>query len=691
MTENLLRHETSPYLLQHADNPVHWQPWNPETLALAQREGKPILLSVGYAACHWCHVMAHESFEDPAIAAVMNDLYVNVKVDREERPDIDMIYQQALSLLGEQGGWPLTMFLTPDGAPFWGGTYFPSTARYGRPGFPDVLRQIESVYRQQNERVAENVGKIAEALAQMSSPEPGAEISIDLTEDICRRLVRQIDPFHGGIGGAPKFPQPSLFLLLWRAWQRTGLQPYREAVSHSLAQMCQGGIYDHLGGGFARYATDEAWLIPHFEKMLYDNGLLLELMAIVAREDADPLLRTRITETVDWALREMVAENGAFAASYDADSEGEEGKFYVWDKAEIDTLLADFTAEDRALFHQSYGVGEYGNWEGKTILNRSHALALADDETERKLLEMRAVLLAQRNTRIWPGWDDKVLADWNGLMITGLVEAAITLDRPDWITAARTAFDAICRDLGVRDGALDRLRHAWRKDRAAHPASAEDLADMAKAGIKLFEATGEVAPLVQARRWVETLDARYWDAKGGGYFTSADDTTDVIQRTKSAMDNAVPSANGVMAEVLARLFLITGETAYRERAEALIRTFAGEIAKTQAPLACLLNGNELLRSGRQVVVVGGAASSNAESAAGELHRIALASPGPDRVVQRVSTAQTLASGHPAAGKEPVDGKATAYVCDGPVCSLPITDGAALAERLMQPVVQTHSG
>src|SRR5690606_27224488 len=343
MSENLLRHETSPYLLQHKDNPVHWRAWGEEAFEEARRSNRPVLLSIGYAACHWCHVMAHESFENPEIAALMNDSFVCIKVDREERPDVDSIYQHALALLGQQGGWPLTMFLTPDGEPYWGGTYFPPESRWGRPGFPDVLRGMASAWRSEPEKVGKNVEAIREALAKLSRPERGGGISIETTDLIAKRLTREIDPFDGGLGGAPKFPQYGVFGLMWRAWKRTGLEPHRRAVMTTLVHICQGGIYDHVGGGFARYSVDERWLVPHFEKMLYDNALLVELLTLVWQDTRTPLFEQRVRETVGWVLREMIApgegDDAAFAASLDADSEGEEGRFYVWTEAEIDALL----------------------------------------------------------------------------------------------------------------------------------------------------------------------------------------------------------------------------------------------------------------------------------------------------------------------------------------------------------------
>jgi uncharacterized protein YyaL (SSP411 family) len=387
--QNRLSEETSPYLLQHKDNPVHWQPWSEDTLALADRLQKPILLSVGYAACHWCHVMAHECFEDPEIADLMNRLFVSIKVDREERPDIDGIYQSALALLGEHGGWPLTMFLTPAGEPFWGGTYFPPAPRFGRPGFPQVLQGVADIYAGEPEKVEKNVSALTSGLQQLSQTEAGQSISLETITEIARRLVRQFDPFEGGLGSAPKFPQPANLKLLWRAWLRSGAEPFRQAVELTLTKMSQGGIYDHLGGGYSRYSVDNQWLVPHFEKMLYDNAQLVQCLTWVWQSTNSDIYAQRVHETIDWVLREMIAAAdhtgrpaGAFAASLDADSEGEEGLFYLWREEEIDQLLGP----EAALFKQIYDVSPGGNFEGRTILNRSRDMALTDPATRARAL-----------------------------------------------------------------------------------------------------------------------------------------------------------------------------------------------------------------------------------------------------------------------------------------------------------------
>ncbi|MBV9521553.1 MAG: thioredoxin domain-containing protein, partial [Alphaproteobacteria bacterium] len=539
---NRLAEETSPYLHQHKDNPVHWQSWSAELLDAAAAADKPILLSIGYAACHWCHVMAHESFEDPATAAVMNENFINVKVDREERPDLDAIYQHALALLGEQGGWPLTIFLTPAGEPFWGGTYFPPEPRWGRPAFRQVLQALADAYRTDRAKVAGNAAALREALARLGRAQSGPGIPIAAADQVAERLLREVDPANGGIGGAPKFPQPAIFGLLWRAWKRTGNTAFRDAVTRTLDAMCAGGIYDHLGGGFARYATDARWLVPHFEKMLYDNAELIGLLCLVWPETRSALYAQRIAETIDWLAREMTLPEGGFCSSLDADSERQEGKFYVWTEAEIDSLLG----ARAALFKRHYDVSAHGNWEGRTILNRSSEPGPGDPATEGELAACRAILFRAREERVHPSLDDKVLADWNGLMIAALAEAAQIFERPDWLAMARDAFAFIAERMTDASG---RLFHSWRGGAARNPAVVEDYANLGRAALALFEATGEDSYLERAEAWTTILDRHYWDPKGGGYFTAADDTPALITRAKTANDAAVPSGNGTMAGV----------------------------------------------------------------------------------------------------------------------------------------------
>jgi uncharacterized protein YyaL (SSP411 family) len=665
---NLLGRETSPYLLQHAHNPVHWHPWGEAALAEAARLDRPILLSIGYAACHWCHVMAHESFEDGTTAAAMNSLFVNVKVDREERPDIDAIYQHALALMGEQGGWPLTMFLTPMGEPFWGGTYFPNVPRYGRPAFKDLIARVAAIYRDEKDSVAHNVSALKAGLARLNTGMDGDAVPLALLDRAAHTLLQHMDLRLGGTSGAPKFPQPALLKFFWRAWQRTGESPFRDAVTVTLTHMSQGGIYDHLGGGFARYSTDEAWLVPHFEKMLYDNAQLLDLLADAWLETKSALYAARARETVEWVLREMIAEGGAFAATQDADSEGEEGKFYVWTEAEIDRLLG----ADAALFKQTYDVSADGNWEGHTILRRSPAATLADPDSEAALARARKILWRERESRIKPGWDDKVLADWNGLMIAALARASLVFDEASWLDAARRAFAFVDGEMR-RDG---RLYHAFRAGQLKHPGTLDDYANMIDAALALFEATGEDAYLGRAREWVGAVERHFVDPDHGGYFFTADDVADVIVRTKTAADNATPAGNGVMIAALARLFFLTAEDSYRAHALAAIAAFSGQLRSNLFGLATYLNAVELLEAAIQVVLVGVPGEAGFES----LRRAAYAVSAPNRIVALMRPDATLPAGHPAQGKlRP--GAATAYVCRGPVCSLPIDDAAALRAEL----------
>lgn len=673
---NNLDLETSPYLLQHAANPVHWQPWGPAVLAHAKAAGKPVLLSVGYAACHWCHVMAHESFEDAKAAAVMNELFVNIKVDREERPDIDAIYQNALALLGEQGGWPLTMFLTPEGEPFWGGTYFPPEARWGRPAFADLLRSVARVFQDDKATIDKNRTQLLDGLGRLSAREADGgevpEITPDFLTKAARPLLREVDPVEGGIGGAPKFPQPYNLTFLWRAYLRTGGAMFRDAVTLTLDKMSQGGIYDHLGGGYARYSTDARWLAPHFEKMLYDNAQLLEVLNLVHAETGSGLYEARIRETVGWVLREMIAEGGGFASTQDADSEGEEGRFYVWTEAEVDAVLG----AGADAFKRAYDVSAAGNWEGHTILNRSARPALGTPAAEAGLAAARARLFEARERRVKPGWDDKVLADWNGMMIAALADLGARFGEMGWIAAAVRAFDFICDRLQ----AGDRLRHAFRAGKLSADGFLDDHAHMARAALVLHEVTGERRYLDRASAWSAVLDRHFWDRERGGYFFTADDAEALIVRVRHAHDNAVPAGNGIMLGVLARLHAITGQRAYRDRADTLLRAFAPEIGRNSFPFGTLLGAAETLHRPVQVAIIGdrGAADTGALLAACRTASC------PDRVISVVAPGSTLPEGHPAVGKNQVGGKATAYVCIGETCSLPLTDPSALRDEMPVP-------
>ena len=674
VTENLLRHATSPYLLQHATNPVHWRPWGPDALAEAVAANRPILLSIGYAACHWCHVMAHESFEDPDTAALMNALYVNIKLDREERPDIDHLYMSALHVLGEQGGWPLTMFLTPQGDPFWGGTYFPPEPRWGKPSFRQVLQGVADAFRDEKTKIHSTVAGLRAALATMAAEHPGTIPTPATLDHAVAALLRAVDPVAGGLMGAPKFPNPPIFRLLWQDSFRTGHGAGAQALHLLLRRMSQGGIYDHLGGGYARYSTDAEWLAPHFEKMLYDNAQILELLALAHAGRPNALYAARAEQTVDWLLRDMTAQqvNGraAFAASEDADSEGEEGRFYVWTEAEIDAALGAASPA----FKAAYDVSAAGNWEGHTILRR--VAPPGDAAAEKALADARATLFAWRARRIRPGRDDKVLADWNALTVTALCRAAGAFARPDWIVLAGAAFDFLRIELGMPDG---RIAHAWRLGRITAPGLLDDQASMARAALALYEATGDRARLDQACALVAVVERWFADPAAGSFFTTAADATDIplgtAARPRISADNVTPSGNGVMAEVLARLHHLTGEAAFRERATAVLSAYGG-LGENLTTVPTLLAATDLLEAGA-VVVITGPADAPATRA---LLATALAAPDPAVCVLRATTPQDLPSSHPAYGKTTGAGSA-AYLCRAGTCGLPMGEPATLATAL----------
>ena len=670
MSENLLRHEASPYLLQHKDNPVHWHPWGAAALAEAQRDAKPILLSVGYAACHWCHVMAHESFEDAETAAVMNELFVNIKVDREERPDIDQIYMAALHATGEQGGWPLTMFLTPDGRPIGGGTYFPKTARYGRPAFIDVLREVARLYHARPDTISTNAATLTAHLAAQHS---GPGILLDrpcLLDRAADRLLSFMDPVHGGTNGAPKFPQAGLLEFFWRSFFRTGETRYRDIVVTTLSAISQGGIYDHIGGGFARYSTDARWLVPHFEKMLYDNGQLVALLTSAWRMTGAPLFRNRIEETIAWLVREMQVPGGAYAASIDADSGGQEGRFTVWTRAEILGVLGE---GEGAFFADTYDISEQGNWDGVSIPNRLQTPGPLSDADERRLAVSRETLLAHRTGRVRPATDDKVLADWNGLLIAALAGAGAAFDRPDWIALAVDAFRFVTTAM-MRDG---RLAHSWRAGKSVYPGLATDYAAMIKAALSLHATTFDPTWLAEAERLSATLKHHYWDAARPGYFLSADDAEALIVRPRSEVDEATPSAASLMADNLIRLWRLTGTDAYRDDVDALLETASASIAGNLFAAAGLLSAVDFRLGAIDVVIV-----QPDTAPANDLIAVARKSATPNTVIACLAETTHLSPSHPVAGKTAIDGKATAYVCHGETCSLPVTDGNTLASLLV---------
>ena len=674
--QNRLARETSPYLLQHQHNPVDWWAWGPEALAEAKQSGKPILLSVGYAACHWCHVMAHESFEDDDTARVMNELFVNIKVDREERPDIDQIYMAALHHLGEQGGWPLTMFLTHDAEPIWGGTYFPKSSRYGRPAFVDVLREVARMFREEPQKIEQNRAALMARLAATARPKGRAVIGAAELDNAALQLGGLIDPVNGGTRGAPKFPQAALFELLWRAGLRSprpnpfppageGREGARffAAVEITLDHICEGGIYDHLGGGFSRYSVDERWLTPHFEKMLYDNAQLLELLAIAYQKTGKPLYRQRARETVEWLKREMTSADGAFSASLDADSEGEEGKFYVWS---YDEVMRELGVEDGVFFARHYDVTPAGNFEGHNILNRLNPQPRSDDDDAR-LAALRTKLLGVRDSRIRPGLDDKVLADWNGLMIAALANASLLFAEPSWLDTAARAFAFIARAMTRGD----RLGHSWREDKLKFPGLASDFAAVIRAALALYESTGRPSYLERALTWQHALDRDYANAETGTYYLTAADAEGLVIRPAATADEATPNHNAVAAQNLIRLALLAGDQSWREKADRLIAAIAPLVTENLYMHVALLNAVDLRLRAAEIVVTGEGEGAEALLAA------ARALPALDRIVLHARSPESLPRAHPAQEKVRAASTAQAFVCIGETCSLPVTDPAGL--------------
>jgi uncharacterized protein YyaL (SSP411 family) len=676
---NRLARESSPYLLQHANNPVDWYPWGPEALELAKRENKPILLSIGYSACHWCHVMAHESFEDEATAAVMNDLFVNIKVDREERPDLDKIYQLAHQLLTQRGGgWPLTMFLSPhDQRPFFGGTYFPKDARHGMPSFTDLLHRVSEFYRARSEDIAAQGEALTEAFGHLT-PAPAADDTHLTAEpfDAARAMLASgFDPEHGGFGPAPKFPHPMNIDWLLRRWRATAASEEPDLHSLYMAtltlnRMGEGGVYDHLGGGFARYSVDRFWMIPHFEKMLSDNAQLLRIYAQAAIATGEPLFRDTANGTARWILQEMAAPTGGYWASLDADSEGHEGKFYVWDAEEARRQL---TSDEANVFVRRFGLDQPANFEGQWHLHVQRAiddiaaeLGLAADVVEARIDSAKRKLLAARNARVRPGRDTKILTSWNALAIAGLLVAGRTLQEPDYVRSALRALDFI-RTNAFADG---RLLAVYADGRAHLPAYLDDYAFLLDATLEALQTQWRSQDLQFALALADALLARFEDPAGGFFFT-ADDHEQLIHRYKTFTDEAIPAGNAIAAQALARLGYLLGETRYLDAAERTLRAAWTALDQhPQAHTAMLVALEEYLDPPEIVIVRGrGADLAQWQQALDQIY-------APKRLVFAVpADADALPSSIAA---KPAEIEPVAYVCKGATCSQPIRSLAALA-------------
>jgi uncharacterized protein len=677
---NRLSRETSPYLLQHADNPVDWYPWGEEAFQKARSENKPILLSIGYSACHWCHVMERESFENEKIAALMNDLFVNIKVDREERPDLDEIYMNAVQMLTGRGGWPMTMFLTPDRKPFYGGTYFPPEDRQGMPGLPRVLSSVAQAYRERPEEVEKSVSQILAALQRMSeSQETSKAFSPSIVADGAEKVARAYDADHGGLGQAPKFPNAGVYELFLRHYSRSKNEKFLEMVVDTLAKMGQGGIYDHLGGGFHRYSVDAKWLVPHFEKMLYDNAQLVRIYAHAYTFTRDPLFKSVIDETVGYLLREMLHPEGGFYSTQDADSEGEEGKFFVWTADEIGALLG---VADGEIFCRMYDVGEPGNFDGKSILHPILTVEQASKFFRKESSEIAALvsrakqlLFAARAKRIKPFRDEKIITAWNGLTLSALAEAIKLSADPASIDAARRTVDFFSNNM-FRDGFL---LHTYKDGRAKLFGYLDDYAFFAIGLLDLYEALFDRAHLHRAVELTEIMLREFWDERDGGFFFTGKSHEQLISRAKPIFDASIPSGNAMATQLLLRLHHLTGNADYGARAEKVLRSYY-DLMESQpfgfAHMLCALDS--YLQGIKAVVIVGSRADAGVQEMIAEINSIYL----PNKVVQLATPDTALAEISPLLeGKNQVDGRPTAYVCQNFTCSAPVTSASELRTLL----------
>ncbi len=679
MHTNRLINESSPYLRQHAHNPVDWFPWGDEALARAKAENKPILLSIGYSACHWCHVMERESFEDESTAALMNEHFVSIKVDREERPDVDHIYMSAVQILTGRGGWPMTMFLTPDGLPFYGGTYFPPQDRHGLPAFKRVLLGVAQAYRDRPDEVMKTVGQIMNGM-QRSEQAPVSSDGLDdrIVLQAATKLSRSYDDVHGGLGQAPKFPNESAFELFLRAHQATGDTRFLEMTLHTLRKMACGGIYDQLGGGFHRYSVDAQWLVPHFEKMLYDNAQLVPLYLDAFQITGDAFFGRIARESLDYVLREMTGAEGGFYSTQDADSEGEEGKFFVWGPAEVRRLVGDADAE---IVCRYWDITTEGNFEGHNILHvtldieQMGKLFKRDPQDIQRIIETaRVKLLAERAKRIKPGLDDKILTAWNGLMISALARAAEVLGEPRYEAAARRAVAFVQSQL-LRG---DRLLSTYKDGIAKLNGYLDDYAFLITALLDVFELTQERAMLQQAEQLAAALMRHFWDEQGGGFFFTSDDHEQLIVRSKPAFDGSIPSGNSVALRALLRLYHHTEKATYLERAECILHLYAGAMRDQAFGFGNMLCGVDFYqRQPKEIAVVGDPAAPATQQLLAKIRTTYL----PNRILNVINPA----SGDPVPsllqGKGQVDGKPTVYVCHRQTCSAPVTSWEALRPLL----------
>ncbi len=678
---NRLSTETSPYLQQHAFNPVDWHPWGTEALELSRRLDRPIFLSIGYSACHWCHVMEHESFENSEIARQMNDGFVCIKVDREERPDLDQIYMSAVQMMTGRGGWPMSVFLTPDLRPFFGGTYWPPFAGRGMPGFVDVLNGVREAWTNRRGDVTRSAEELTDAIRKSANESlPRSGLSIEMMRGAMQQLLRAVDRSQGGFGGAPKFPHPMDLRVLLRCWQRFGDADALDVVRLTLDKMAAGGIYDHLGGGFHRYATDGHWLVPHFEKMLYDNGLLVPAYLDLFQITGDDRYAQVVRETLDYVLREMTQPDGGFFSTQDADSEGHEGKFFVWSEDEVLALLGP---DDGRLFCYAYDVSPRGNWEGQNILNRpktteqaARVLGVTPEALEVVMARGRTKLFAARSQRIAPGRDDKVLVSWNGLMISAMSQAANVLGDSRYAAAARAAAAFILKSMRDADG---RLLHSFKDGQARFNAYLDDYACLIDGLVDLYQTAFEPRWLDEALRLAEDMLSRFEDPRGGGFFFTSIDHEQLVVRVKDTQDNATPSGNGMAAHALARLSALTGRTELLGKAYATLEAMSGQLTKfAMASGQSLMALDFVLGPSQEIVLVaGGTDESTIHAMLSDLNRlfwpnkvVALRPLSLDDVILPTSLQSLLA------GKSAADNQPTAYVCERGSCQSPVVGRSA---------------
>lgn len=675
---NLLADETSPYLQMHKDDPVHWRPWGQAALDEAKATGKPIFLSSGFTACHWCHVMQAESFADPEIAAMMNANFVNVKIDREERPDIDQIYQTAGQIVSRATGWPLTAFLDSNGIAFSAGTYHAVEDNNGRMGWRSRLNNVLDVWANRRDEITKATDTVRDALNRAWNDNKIANVNPNIIDVVARRLTQRIDLFFGGTEGEPKFPHTPVLNLIWRAFMRTGMPQFSSAVLTTLDHMCQGGIYDHLGGGFHRYASDERWILPHFEKMLADNALIIEILTLVWPMTRSPLYAARVDETIDWVLREMVTDTGAFASALSSDSDGREGKFYVWSEGEVDEVLGP---NDAPLFKQIYAITPTDKSIDDLVMNRLAAIGHLRPEQEALLTRARRMLMMARSKRVRPRRDDKVLPDANGLMIAAMADAGAVFKKPEWHFAAIRAFWAVVE----KNGEGDKLYQASIGDQRDNlESTAEGYAQMARAAAKLFEYSSDSRYLVKAGEWMGRLNSHFYDSGRGGYCMTSSEAEAIPFRIRTGLNIGGPSYTGVIVETLARLSALTGDQSYRDRAGNTIEAFGAEVNRQPTDTSTLLNALEFTAQPVHVVIMGDERAPETQS----LLRAVLDRSLPCRILTILKPGQKLPKDHPAFGKGLKDGKPTVYVCVGKNSSDPITDPAALSQGLLPvPILQ----